>query len=154
MILALVILARSTSSVMASWINGAVVIRVAVGILKRGDKVLVALRPDHKPYSSYWEFPGGKIERNESAKDALIREMHEELGIDVQSAEHCFDHVHAYPDKTVQLEMWMITEFTGEPHSKETQELRWVTHQEMLELRLLEGNWAIMERIKKIVTTS
>lgn len=125
-------------------------IRVAVGILKRENKFLVALRPKHKPYSDYWEFPGGKIEPDESSRNALIREIHEELGVDVVTAEHCFDHVHSYPDKTVQLELWLITEFVGEPHNKEMQELRWVTHQEMLDLRLLEGNWAIMEKIKEL----
>jgi 8-oxo-dGTP diphosphatase len=123
-------------------------IRVAVGVIKRDDKVLVALRPPHKPYSGYWEFPGGKIENGESAKDALKRELHEELGIEVMTTNHCFDHVHTYPDKTVQLELWLVTEFSGEPHSRETQELRWVNWQEMQELKLLEGNWAIMERIK------
>ena len=125
-------------------------IRVAVGILKKDNKVLVALRPNHKPYSGYWEFPGGKIESAESARDALARELHEELGIDVMTAAHCFDHVHSYPDKTVQLEIWLVTEFSGEPHSKETQELRWVTFPEMQDLRLLEGNWAIMERIRAL----
>lgn len=126
-------------------------IRVAVGIIKRADTVLVALRPPHKPYSGYWEFPGGKIENGEQAKDALIRELHEEIGIDVTVADHCFDHIHSYPDKTVQLELWLVTKFSGEPHSKETQELRWVNLQQMQELNLLEGNWAIMEKIKTLL---
>jgi len=123
-------------------------IRAVVGIIKRGEKVLVAKRPENKPYSGYWEFPGGKIEENELGKDALIRELHEELGVDVASAKHLFDHVHAYPDKTVILELWLVMDFSGEPHSKENQEIRWVTLSEMLSLNLLEGNWAIMEKIK------
>lgn len=123
-------------------------IRVAVGILKRGETVLVAKRPPDKPYSGYWEFPGGKIEQDESAEQALSRELHEELGVEVQSPQHLFDHQHAYPDKTVMLEMWLVTAFLGEPHSKENQEIRWVTFEDMLDLKLLEGNWAIMERIR------
>jgi 8-oxo-dGTP diphosphatase len=123
-------------------------VRAVVGILKRGNKVLVAKRPPHKPYSGYWEFPGGKVEQNEAGKDALTRELQEELGIDVKVAEPWFDHTHKYPDKTVELEMWLVTDFAGEPHGKESQELRWVTLSEMHDLRLLEGNWAIMERIK------
>lgn len=123
-------------------------IRVAVGIIKRGNTVLVAERPLHKPYSGYWEFPGGKIESNESGLTALKRELHEELGVDVISAELLFEHQHAYPDKTVLLELWLVHDFTGEPHGKEEQSLRWVTAQTIEELRLLEGNWAILERIK------
>lgn len=125
-------------------------IRAVVGILRRDGKVLVAERPNGKPYSGYWEFPGGKIEENESGEHALKRELHEELGIDILSAQFWFDHEHAYPDKTVHLEMWLVDEYSGEPHSKENQQLRWVTLTEILELRLLEGNWPIIEQIKML----
>ncbi len=103
------------------------IIRAVVGILKRENQILVAERPIGKPYSGYWEFPGGKIEANESSYVALKRELLEELGIDVISAEPWFEHTHAYPDKTVCLEMWLVTTFFGEPHSQENQALRWVT---------------------------
>jgi 8-oxo-dGTP diphosphatase len=125
-------------------------IRAVVGILKREDKVLVGKRPHGKPYGGYWEFPGGKIEPNESGKNALIRELHEELGIDVTSAHSWFEHTHTYPDKTVFLEIWLVEKFSGEPHGKENQSLRWVTLPEVLELQLLEGNWSIMDRIKTL----
>lgn len=122
-------------------------IRVAVGILKRGNTVLVAERPPYKPYSGYWEFPGGKIEPNESGLAALKRELHEELGVDIIFADLLFEHQHTYPDKTVLLELWLVNDFTGEPHGKEEQALRWITTDEIHQLRLLEGNWAILERI-------
>lgn len=125
-------------------------IRAVVGILQRGNTVLVAERPEGKPYSGYWEFPGGKVEANESGEDALKRELHEELGIDVVSASFWFDHEHAYPDKTVHLEMWLVSEFNGEPHSKENQQLRWVNLEQILALRLLEGNWPIINQIKSL----
>jgi 8-oxo-dGTP diphosphatase len=129
-------------------------IRVAVGILRQQNRILVAERPSGKPYAGYWEFPGGKIEENELSLDALKRELHEELGITVSDAEHWFDHIHHYPDKTVLLEMWMISSFSGEMHSKENQQLRWVTFEEMQALRLLEGNWPIMERIGELFQSS
>lgn len=125
-------------------------IRVAVGILKKNGKILVAQRPVDKPYSGYWEFPGGKIENNESGGEALKRELYEELGIQVLHADPWFEHVHAYPDKTVLLEMWLVMEFSGEPHGKENQVLQWVTLSEMLTLRLLEGNWPIIERLNQL----
>ena len=123
-------------------------IRVAVGIVKRGEALLVAERPLDKPYSGYWEFPGGKIETNESGRDALTRELQEELGINVLSANLLFEHTHTYPDKTVLLEIWLIDQFEGDPYGKENQQLKWATLAEMPNLRLLEGNWFILEKLK------
>lgn len=127
-------------------------IRAVVGILKRNETLLVAQRPEGKPYSGYWEFPGGKVEKNETSQAALARELHEELGIEVIAAKHWFEHTHAYPDKTVVLEMWLVDQFLGEPHSKENQLLRWVTIEQMLKLNLLEGNIPIMDKIKTLLS--
>lgn len=116
----------------------------------RDGKLLVAERPEGKPYSGYWEFPGGKVEENEEGVTAIKRELHEELGINVIHAERWFEHLHAYPEKTVYLELWRVTEFTGEPESRENQILRWASYEEILHLRLLEGNLAIMSQIKSL----
>jgi 8-oxo-dGTP diphosphatase len=127
-------------------------IPVVVGILKFENKFLVGQRSLGKPYSGYWEFPGGKIEENESANDALIRELREELGIEVLVAKPLFKHTHVYPDKTVLLDLWLVEKFAGMPHHKEHQTLRWVTFNELLNLRLLEGNLSIMDKIKTSCT--
>ena len=126
-------------------------IRVAVGIFHQQNRILVAERPSDKPYAGYWEFPGGKIEENELSLDALKRELHEELGVTVTRAERWFDHVHHYPDKSVLLEIWVISAFSGELHGRESQQLRWVTFAEMQALKLLEGNWPILERIGELL---
>lgn len=126
-------------------------IRAVVGILEKDNKILITQRPPGKPYSGFWEFPGGKIEADEASQDALIRELYEELGIKVTSAHPWFTHHHAYPDKTVSLEMWWVTEFSGEPKGQENQILKWATYSEMLNLSLLEGNWPILERIKSFL---
>lgn len=124
-------------------------VSVVSGLLRRGDKILIAERPFGKPYSGYWEFPGGKIEPNESGYDALIRELHEELGITVNTANFLFDHEYTYPDKIVNLQLWDITDFSGEPHGKEEQTLSWVNLTEMKNFRLLEGNWPLVEKLKQ-----
>lgn len=129
-------------------------IRAVVGIIKKEGKLLVGQRPLGKPYSGYWEFPGGKIEESESSEQALKRELQEELGIDVVHAKHWFEHTHAYPDKTVLLDMWLVTQFLGEPESKENQTLRWVTLTDLLALQLLEGNWPIIDRIKSLYSNN
>jgi 8-oxo-dGTP diphosphatase len=125
-------------------------IRVVVGIIKKDDNLLVAQRPHGKPYSGYWEFPGGKVEANESSECALKRELHEELGISVISAEPWFEYSHAYPDKEVMLAIWLVHAFQGTPWGQEGQVLRWVTPDEMLSLRLLEGNGFILDKIKAL----
>lgn len=124
--------------------------KVVVGILQRNGKVLVAERPKGKPYSGYWEFPGGKIEPAESPLTALRRELKEELGIDVISADHWFTHEHAYPEKTVLLDIWIVADYQGETEGKENQRLQWAGLEEMIQLKLLEGNHAVMARIAEL----
>jgi 8-oxo-dGTP diphosphatase len=101
-------------------------IDVAVGILMRpnGD-VLLAQRPVGKPYAGYWEFPGGKVDRDESILDALKREFVEELGIRIASAEPwcCVEHV--YPHAYVRLHFFVSREWQGEPQSLEGQAFAW-----------------------------
>jgi 8-oxo-dGTP diphosphatase len=127
-----------------------ITVHAVAGLIMRDGKLLMAERPEGKPYSGYWEFPGGKIEDDEDVGTAIKRELHEELGIEVTNAEPWFEHLHAYPDKTVFLELWLIKEFSGEPQGLENQQLRWVGYEEILHLNLLEGNLAIVSQIKSL----
>lgn len=122
-------------------------IPVVVGILRREGKVLVAERPQDKPYSGYWEFPGGKIEANESVHDALQRELAEELGIDVRESSIWLTHQHDYPDKSVSLHLMHVDHYSGEPTGCENQQLRWVNRDELFSLKLLEGNVVIRDAL-------
>ncbi len=123
-------------------------VRVAVGIIQDDDRFLIAERPLGKPYSGYWEFPGGKIEPNEDAYTALVRELHEELGITVTKAELWLEHNHDYPDKSVQLSLWRVLSYTGTPTPLENQTLMFATYEEMQNLQLLEGNISILKALK------
>lgn len=125
-------------------------IHAVVGIIQKQNKLLVAERPANKPYAGFWEFPGGKVEQNESAYHALIRELYEELDVNVVSADAWFQHTHHYPDKTVLLDVWLVKEFTGNPLGKENQLLRWVDFAEFNQLKLLEGNWPLLDKIKTL----
>ena len=122
-------------------------IPVVLGVLSRAGRVLITERPAGKPYPGYWEFPGGKIEPNESGQEALVRELREELGIEVTSAHHYFDHIYSYPDRTVHLSVWIVDTFQGEPTSLENQQLRWSTFAEMQKLNLLDGMWPLLPKI-------
>lgn len=101
-------------------------IDVAVGILmKPNGDVLLGQRPDGKPYAGYWEFPGGKVEDDESILHALKREFYEELAIEVRSAEPwcCVEHV--YPHAHVRLHFYISHDWRGEPVSQEGQAFAW-----------------------------
>ena len=128
-----------------------IIVHAVAGILQKEEKLLVAERPSGKPYAGYWEFPGGKIEKNETGEQAVKRELHEELGIIVLSAQFLFTHHYVYPDKKVELEIWLVTQLQGQPHGKENQQLCWASLQEMKALNLLEGNWPILEKLKRIL---
>ena len=111
------------------------IVDVAVGVLIRADGcVLLGSRPEGKPWAGWWELPGGKLEPGESVLAALTRELHEELGIDVQSATPWVTYVHEYPTTTVRLHFCKVTDWSAEPQSREQQELKWVNPQAALQL--------------------
>src|SRR5438552_3415521 len=98
-----------------SWKIRLISIDVVVGILLRDESFLVAQRPLDKAYSGYWEFPGGKLEPNELAEQALARELEEELGIEVITSQFLFNHQYTYPDKSVSMTVWWVKQFNHEP---------------------------------------
>ena len=74
----------------------------------------MSLRPEGKPQAGYWEFPGGKLAPGETAGQALKRELHEELGIEVQRCHEWLTLEHDYADKHVSLAVWTVVTYTGE----------------------------------------
>jgi len=101
-------------------------IDVAVGVLIRADgKFLITSRPEGKPYAGYWEFPGGKLEVNETVVDALKRELHEEIGIDISNAEIWRNSVIDYPHALVRLHFCKVTQWQGQLQMREGQTFAW-----------------------------
>ncbi|HHJ15983.1 MAG TPA: Nudix family hydrolase [Gammaproteobacteria bacterium] len=101
-------------------------LHVAVAaIVNEHNEVLVSLRPDHVHQGGLWEFPGGKLEAGESVQDALRREIHEELGIEILRQRPLIQVPHRYPEHDVLLDVWKIEAFNGEPHGREGQPVEW-----------------------------
>jgi 8-oxo-dGTP diphosphatase len=98
---------------------------VAAAVIERPGEFLLAQRPEGKPYPGYWEFPGGKIEAGEGPREALVRELEEELGIRVTDATPWITRVYAYTHATVRLHFWRVTAWTGEPQPLEDQAIKW-----------------------------
>lgn len=127
-------------------------VRAVAGILHRPGlshqpQLLIAKRPPGKPYAGYWEFPGGKIEANETGEEALRRELNEELGISVITTAFLFTHQHTYPDKHIDLQIWRVDEFSGHPDAKENQVLAWVDFPEIKDYQIFEGNRAFLDQL-------
>ncbi len=102
-------------------------LKVAVGlILDAAGRLLLGQRPQGKPWAAWWELPGGKIEPGETIRQALVRELDEELGIRATRIYPWVTYVHEYPKTIVELAFCQVTAWEGEPQSLENQALLWV----------------------------
>ncbi len=101
-------------------------VHVAVAVIVNANKeVLLALRQAHQHQGELWEFPGGKVEVDESVFDALVREIKEELAVTILTAKPLIKIAHDYGEQSVLLDVWTVDEFVGTPQGREGQRLRW-----------------------------
>lgn len=121
------------------------VVRVAAAVLLRGDgSVLLAQRPTGKAYAGYWEFPGGKLEDGESPRDALVRELREELGIVVRRASPWLVQEFVYPHAHVELHFFRVFSWDGELVGHDGQEFAWQSPGRYTVAPLLPANTRIL----------
>ena len=100
----------------------------AVALVDADGRVLIAQRPEGKPMAGLWEFPGGKVDAGETPEAALVRELHEELGI--ETATSCLAPFafasHGYEKFHLLMPLYVCRKWTGTPQPREGQELKWV----------------------------
>jgi len=107
-------------------------LQVAVGVVKNPEgKILISLRHDDLHQGGLWEFPGGKIEPSETVEQALTRELKEELNITVTAATPLITINHQYPELAVQLNVFLVEQFSGVAKSLEGQPFKWVNPAEL-----------------------
>lgn len=125
------------------------IVDVAAAVLQRPDgSFLLAQRPVGKIWAGYWEFPGGKLEQGESARDALVRELREELGIEVRTAYPWLMRVFTYPHATVRLHFFRVTVWSGELHPHEGQQFSWQPPTSVLVAPILPANAPILRALE------
>ncbi|MDP6122535.1 MAG: 8-oxo-dGTP diphosphatase MutT [Arenicellales bacterium] len=125
---------------------------VAVGVLVDDrQQVLIQERIPGTPYGGQWEFPGGKVNSDETAWEALVRELDEELGIEAKSGSPLFLTDHDYPDRHVRLDFWSVERWIGAPFGREGQQVSWVEPGRLRNYPFLKGNQLILDRVIQAV---
>jgi 8-oxo-dGTP diphosphatase len=125
------------------------IVPVAAAVLLRSDgRVLLAQRLPGTPYAGYWEFPGGKAEPGESMQAALVRELHEELGIEVTRAAPWLTQRYVYPHAHVELHFFRVFGWRGEPHGRDGQAIAWQTPGAFDVEPLLPANTSILRALE------
>lgn len=128
------------------------IVHVAVGVIISTNEQLqtqyfLTKRLVNAHQGGKWEFPGGKVEKHESVAQALARELKEEVNIDVLACIPLTTITHAYPDKKVCLEVFIVDNYTGEPSAQEGQGQGWFSLHELQKLDFPKANDAIIEKL-------
>jgi 8-oxo-dGTP diphosphatase len=124
---------------------------VAGALCDARGRILIARRPADRHMGGRWEFPGGKVGRDESEEQALVRELREELGVQVRAPQFCLRLIHAYPDRTVELSCWIVADFGGEPQGRDGQQLKWVAAAELMQQDILEADLPFIEALQRLI---
>ena len=125
------------------------VLVAAVALIDAKGKILLAQRPEGKSMAGLWEFPGGKVEEGEAPELALVRELKEELGIDVEpEALRGLTIVsHAYEDFHLLMSLYLCREWRGAPQGREGQECLWVAPEEMRALPMPPADAPLIDEL-------
>ena len=122
--------------------------RVVAALILKDGKVLVCQRTRHQPMPLKWEFPGGKIEEGEQPRDALWRELDEELGIDARIGEEVARIQHDYKGGgSVELRFYVVHKFDGEIENRIFRDVRWAQRAELPAYDFLEADRELVQEL-------
>jgi len=122
-------------------------VHVAAGIIVKDEQVFISKRSAEQHQGGKWEFPGGKVEAQETVIAALTRELKEEVNLDINNAELFHQVEFDYGDKQVRLEFFIVTEFTGQERGLEGQKTAWVDIQTLSEYNFPAANQVIVDKL-------
>ena len=125
---------------------------VVAALIWKNNKFMICQRPAHKARGLLWEFVGGKVEKDETKEQALIRECKEELNVLLSVGDVFMDVVHEYPDLTVHLTLFNAIIAEGEPQMLEHNDIQWITPSEIPNYDFCLADEEILEKIKDIVS--
>jgi len=125
-------------------------VHVAVGVIVSDASFFLTKRHESVHQGGKWEFPGGKVEVDETVAQALHRELKEEIAIDVLSCQPLIEIKHDYGDKKVLLEVFVVDNYQNEPRAQEGQEEGWFDLAELQNIDFPEANKAIVLALNKL----
>jgi len=128
-----------------------VIITVVAAIIRSANRILITRRFDDVHLPGYWEFPGGKVEMNESLESALEREIREELGVKIRVEDEYFTTEHTYPSRTVRLHFFNCSVLDGEPTPLEVADMRWVEPHELHQFQFPPADEDLIQRLQGAV---
>jgi mutator protein MutT len=123
-------------------------IDVAAGLIFRNGRLLITQRPADGHLAGLWEFPGGKREPGESFETCLIRELREELDVEVEIQDLIESIDHDYPEKSVHLRFFRCRLTQGEPKTIGCPDLRWIQHQELTDFDFPAADAVLIENLQ------
>lgn len=130
--------------------NGKPYVEVVAALIWNKGRFLICQRPKNKARALLWEFVGGKVEKGESKEEALIRECHEELAIDIAVDDIFTEVTHDYPDITVHLTLFNSRIVWGQLTLLEHNDMAWITHSEIENYDFCPADEVILQKIKEI----
>jgi mutator protein MutT len=122
-------------------------IEVAAGLIFHGGKLLITQRHKDSHLGGLWEFPGGKLEANETFEQCLVREIREELGIEISSGELFEDIRHDYPDKSVHLKFFICKLLSGEPQLLGCAAFKWIGIGELKDYQFPAADALLLDKL-------
>ena len=143
-------MSRTVELMRTSSLKTSRIVPVAAGVLTDASgRVLLARRTSGRDLAGAWEFPGGKIERNETPEQALKRELKEELGIEVLSAEPLMSVPQQNAHKNIKLDVFRVTKYSGQPRGLENQALAWVPNSKLRSYPMPSADLPVVAALQK-----
>lgn len=124
-------------------------IDVTAGLVFRDGKLLITQRKPDAHLGGLWEFPGGKLESGESFQAALVRELDEEIAIEVAVGELIEELTHCYPEKTVHLKFFKCYWVKNEPQPRDVHALAWITREQLADYHFPAADANLLDRLSK-----
>ena len=123
-------------------------IRVVAAVIRNEEKIFATAR-GYGDYKGWWEFPGGKIENGETPKQALIREIREELTVEISVGELIKTVEYDYPNFHLSMDCFWAEVLFGQLELKEAEEARWLSREELLDVKWLPADLELVETIRQ-----
>jgi mutator protein MutT len=123
---------------------------VVAAIIRQGGLLLITQRHSHSHLGDLWEFPGGKVEAGETLREALGREIREELGVTIDVHEEFLVVEHHYPGRAVRLHFFNCSIVAGEPQKLAVADLRWIKPTDLSSFAFPEADAELIQHLKNV----